>query len=164
MNTFPKITTSRCELDRICRKDIPILQSILCDDITGKYFPELYDFTTSEDDMKQLLSSFDNLFVRKEGILWGIFLMNELIGFIAVMDIPDYSTLLYAMHPAHRSKGYMCECITAVIDYISRNKICDYLRSEVYGGNIASIKLLQAANFEIVERNEQKVFFKRVLN
>lgn len=163
MNTFPKITTSRCELDHICRKDIPILQSILSDNITGKYLPELYDFTTSRDDMKRLLSSFDNLFVRNEGVLWGVFLMNELIGFIAVMDIPDFSTLLYAMHPSHRNKGFMSECITSVIDYISRNKICNYLRSEVYEGNIASIKLLQAANFEIVDRNEQKVFLKRVL-
>jgi len=163
MNTFPIIQTRRCILDCINSDDIPILQQIFNDDLTKHYLQELNDLVSSEDGIKQFLYSFSCYITRNEGILWGIYFDSKLVGFIAIMDIPDNPTLFYAMHPDYRSQGIMKECIVEVVNFISENLRCDFIQSEVYKDNVVSIDLLQSVNFGIVGSNENKVFLRKTM-
>ena len=105
----------------INKADLPILCQIFYYDATNRYLRELNDLVSSEDGIKQFLYSFSCYVTRNEGFLWWINLNANLVGFIAMMDIPDKPTLFYAMHPAYRSQGIMKECILEAVSFILKN-------------------------------------------
>ena len=165
MNTCPQIQTLRCKLDNISCDDILVLQQIFNDDITRRYLQELNDLVSSEEGIKIFIDSFNRYAYTNEGFLWGIYLDERiLVGFIAIMDISYEPTLFYAMHPVYRSQGIMKECVAQVLNYISENRICSSIRSEVYKDNYVSIKLLSSIGFEQTGFDEQKLFLHRCLN
>lgn len=157
---FPKIKTYRCILNCISNADIPILQEIFDDEATKYYLRELNELVSSKDGIKQFLASFSCYVNRNEGILWGIYLNSKLVGFIAIMDMPDNPTLFYAMHPDYRLQGIMKECIIEVTNFISKQIYCNSLQTEVYKDNDISINILQSADFKIIDFNDNKVFLK----
>lgn len=149
-------------LNRITEKDISVLQEIFNDQLTEKYLPELYELVGASNGIPRFVSAFDFYWTKHEGILLGIRYNENLIGFIAIMDLSENPALFYAMHPDYRHMGYMGECLYKVIDVLCQKGICNHIRSEVYRDNIASINLLKAANFEITGSNVRKLFlFKR---
>ena len=157
---FPKIKTYRCILNCISNADIPILQEIFDDEATKYYLRELNELVSSKDGIRQFLKSFSCYVNRNEGILWGIYLNSKLVGFIAIMDMPDNPTLFYAMHPDYRLQGIMKECIIEVTNFISKQTYCNFLQTEVYKDNDISINILQSADFKITDFNDNKVFLK----
>lgn len=161
MNSFLEINTPRCLLNRITEKDIPGLQEIFNDQLTEKYLPELYELVGLGNGISRFVSAFDSYWTNNEGILWGIRHNESLIGFIAIMDLPENPVLFYAMHPNYRHMGYMGECIYKIIDVLCQKGTYGHIESEVYKDNIVSISLLKAANFEITRSNEQKIFLIR---
>lgn len=163
MNSVPTILTLRCKLERIGFDDISILRQIFNDDSTKQYLQELNDLTSTEEDLKIFIDSFDRYAYNNQGFLWGIKFDCKLLGFVAIMDIPDYPTLFYAIHPSFRSQGIMKECTTQVINYLSEKNICNCIHSEVYKDNYISIKLLESIGFEKTDSNDQKIFLYRRL-
>lgn len=157
---FPKIKTYRCILNCISNADIPILQEIFDDEATKYYLRELNELVFSKDGIRRFLDSFICYVNRNEGILWGIYLNSKLVGFIAIMDMPDNPTLFYAMHPDYRLQGIMKECIIEVTNFISKQIYCNFLQTEVYKDNDISINILQSADFKIIDFNDNKVFLK----
>ena len=157
---FPKIKTYRCILNCISNADIPILQEIFDDEATKYYLRELNELVVSKDGIRQFLDSFSCYVNRNEGILWGIYLNSKLVGFIAIMDMPDNPTLFYAMHSDYRLQGIMKECIIEATNFISKQTYCNFLQTEVYKDNDISINILQSADFKIIDFNDNKVFLK----
>lgn len=157
---FPKIKTYRCVLNCISNADIPILQQIFDDEATKCYLRELNELISSKEGIRKFLDSFNCYVNRNEGILWGIYLNSKLVGFIAIMDMPDNPTLFYAMHPDYRLQGIMKECIIEVTNFISKQIYCNFLQTEVYKDNDISINILQSADFKIIDFNDNKVFLK----
>ena len=156
MKTVPVLHTKRCVLTAITEKDIPVLRQIMEDIETRRFLPELCDVVKTEAGWKQCISSFDTYHTRNEGILWGIRLEENLIGFIAIMDIPENPTLFYAMHPDYRNRGLMKECLEEVIKRVQKEALCDKLQTEVYFENKASLSLLIDNGFVPKDRTEQK--------
>lgn len=158
MTSVPTMQTLRCKLESIGFDDISTLRQIFNDDATKQYLRELNDLTSTEENLTIFINSFDRYAYNNQGFLWGVKFDSKLVGFIAIMDIPDYPTLFYAIHPSYRSQGIMKECATQVINYLSEKNICSCIHSEVYKDNYISIKLLESIGFEKIDSDEQKIF------
>ena len=163
MNAFPILQSTRCVMSCITDEDISVMQQIFDDDLTRKFLPELIPLVRTDKGIRQMLSSLNALFTQDEGIIWAIRLENTVIGFAAVMDLTDSPTILYAIHPNYRQKGYMKECIDVIINYILDKTQCSYIQSEVYIENTPSMHLLQSIGFKVKKKYSRKVLLRREL-
>lgn len=161
MKTVPILKTPRCIMNGIEKRDMPFLYQIFNDPLTKKYLPEIYELINEEEKIQHMVASFDSYLKVDEGVLWAVRIANCLIGFVAVMDISDNPTIIYAMHPNSRRHGYMKESVSCVIDYLFNHQICHCLQTEVYEENTASINILLNNKFHIVKKDRNKIFLKR---
>ena len=158
--SVPTLHSEHCTLNEIEENDISALRTIFLDADTRRYLPDLCDIAQTNDGIKQILKSFRTYLSKNKGILWGIRQKTYLIGFIGIIGIPDYPSLFYAMHPNHRGKGIMTECVAEAVEWFHTIHPTLSLHTEVYKGNIPSIQLLQRNNFTQFNENEQKIFLK----
>lgn len=164
MITVPELKTQRCALNGITEEDFSTMHQIFDDQLSQQYLPELYELVAVQGGLQQMMSSFESYLSQDEGILWGIRVDNNLAGFIAVMDLSDNPTIFYAMHPEYRSKGYMKECMTTILNYLLVNRICDCLQTEAHEDNQISINILNENHFTVVAQDKQKIFLSRNFN
>ncbi|MDC2009068.1 GNAT family N-acetyltransferase [Bacteroides thetaiotaomicron] len=162
MKTVPELTTSRCALRQIAIEDLPLLSQIMQDEQSQQYLPELYDIVKTEKGLLQCVSSFETYLHQDEGILWGIYANEDFIGYIALMDISVAPSVFYALHPLHRKHGYMKECLKEVISFLFNNSLCNYLQTEVYENNAASLNILNANGFNVVKYENGKFYLQKV--
>lgn len=161
MNAIPDILTKHSVLTRISKNDLKVLREIFDDDETKRFLPELYELIDAPNGILKFVSTFELYTQNGEGYLWGIKPKNELVGFVAVMDLLDAPVLFYAMHPNHRSKGYLKDAICGVLDYLS-GKI-QMISTDIYKGNIISTALLKQLGFCVCKENDEKVYmFKKL--
>ena len=158
MNDFPILTLKDLVFGPIGNDDISVLREIFEDSATRKFLPELYSIVQTDEELKQLIWTFDNLLLNRNGVLWGIRKGKIMMGIVAIIDIPTSPTILYAMHPQHRSQGYMKESVRAIVRFVTENGWCHYVQSEVYNENIVSLNILKEAGFEITGQSEKKIF------
>ncbi len=161
MNDFPTLKSKNCVLNHIMEDDIPVMRQIFDDELTKKYLPELKSLVRTDKGIQQMLSSFDTLWIKKEGAIWGIRLGSVLIGFAAVLDLSCHPTIVYAMHPSYRSNGYMKECVALSVQHILDCGLCRYVQTEVYNDNVVSIRLLQSIGFDVVRSNKRKTYLRK---
>lgn len=161
MTEFPVLQSPCCVLNRITEEDIPVMRQIFDDGLTKKYLSELWTLVETDDGIKQMLSSFKILMKQNEGLIWGVRLNGDLIAFVAFMDLSCNPTVIYAMHPAYRFKGYMKECVALSVQYILDSGMCSYMQTEVHNDNIASVKLLQSIGFDVVSKDELKTYLQK---
>jgi Acetyltransferases, including N-acetylases of ribosomal proteins len=161
MTEFPVLQSPRCVLNRITEEDIPVMRQIFDDGLTRKYLSELWTLVETDDGIKQMLSSFNLLMKQNEGLIWGVRLNGNLIAFVAFMDLSCNPTVIYAMHPAYRSKGYLKECVAQSVQYILDSGMCSYMQTEVHNDNVASVKLLQSIGFDVVSKDELKTYLQK---
>ena len=165
MKSVPILRSRRCILCEITDKDLCVIQEIMNDDEFQKFLPELYELINSKDGFLQFFKSFSIYLQQDEGILWGISLNDNIIGFAAIMDISDNPTLFYAIHPLYRNKGLMTECISTIVSFLAKHKLCDYIQTEVYDRNIASLTVLLRNGFVKTGHNEDcKIILKTNMN
>ena len=158
--SVPTLQSEHCTLNEIEGNDISALRTIFSDADTQRYLPDLCDIAQTDDGIQQILKSFRTYLSKNKGILWGIRQKTYLIGFIGIIGIPDYPSLFYAMHPNHRGKDIMTECVAEAVEWFHTIHPTLSLHTEVYKGNIPSIQLLQRNNFTQFNENEQKIFLK----
>lgn len=142
--------------------DVPQMTEIFKDEKTKRYLSELTEAIREEDDVRFFLNNVRMSESTGEVIFWGIREGSTLIGFIGIIGIPDYPSLFYAMHPNHRGKGIMTECVAKAEEWFHTNHPTLPLHTEVYKGNIPSIHLLQKNKFIQFNEDEQKIFMKVV--
>ena len=80
---------------------------------------------------------------KHEGVLWGIRHNENLIGFVAIMDLSFNPTVFFAMHPNYRNQGMMIESVKMVTQYVCEAKLCSELHTEVDVENISSQRVLE---------------------
>ena len=161
MTEFPVLQTPRCVLNRITEEDIPVMRQIFNDKLTRKYLSELWTLVKTDEGIKQMLSSFYTIMEQDEGMIWGVRLNDDIIGFVAFMDLSCNPTVIYAMHPAYRFKGYMKECVALSVQYILDSGMCSYMQTEVHNDNTASGRLLQSIGFDVVSKDKLKTYLRK---
>lgn len=164
MRTFPVIRTERFLLKQILMDNASVLNGVFEDGKTRKYLPELYSLIDWEDGILYFISTFDTYTKKGEGYLWGIYCNNDnLLGFVAVMDLSNSPTLFYAMHPTFRLQGYMKGAIYSVIDYLRKSKLCHKVLTDVYKENNISLHILKQLGFSAYREDDDKVYLSKVL-
>lgn len=163
MNFTPDISTKYSLLTHISEDDMSRLKQVFDDVETRRFLPELYELLDAPNGLQRLTSTFDLYAQNGEGYLWVIKQNNELAGFVAVMDISYDPALFFAMHPDYRSKGYMKESISAVIDYLQKYDLCYQISTDVYKENMISIHILEQLDFSIYTEDKDKVYLSKVL-
>ena len=162
MNSFPKIITKHSLLIRISEDEMNIFREIFDDIETRRFLLELYELLDSHDGIRKFISTFELYSQNDEGYLWGVKHSDELVGFVAVMDLSDIPTLFYATHPNHRSKGYMKNALYGVLDYLNIKKLIRTISTNVYKENNISINLLQELGFCISKEDDKKVYMSKI--
>lgn len=137
------------------------MRQIFDDELTRKYLLELWTLVGTDEGIKQMLSSFNILMKQYEGLIWGVRHNSNLIAFVAFMDLSCNPTVIYAMHPAYRSKGYMKECVAQSVQYILDSGMCSYMQTEVHNDNIASVRLLKSIGFDVVSKDKLKTYLRK---
>ena len=161
MTELPVLKSSRCMLNCITGNDIPVMRQIFDDEQTRKYLSELWTLVETDEGIEQMLSSFNILMKQNEGFIWGVRHNGNLIAFVAFMDLSFNPTVIYAMHPAYRFKGYMKECVALSVQYVLDSGMCSYMQSEVNNDNVVSVRLLQSIGFEVVSKDELKTYLQK---
>ena len=161
MTDLQVLKSPRGVLCRITQDDIPVMRQIFNDRLTRKYLSELWTLVKTDEGIKQMLSSFYTLMEQDEGMIWGVRLNGNLIGFVAFMDLSFNPTVIYAMHPAYRFKGYMKECVALSVQYILDSGMCSYMQTEVHNDNTASVRLLQSIGFDVVSKDKLKTYLQK---
>lgn len=147
-------------MNHITEYDIPVMRQVFDDKLTKKYLPELKSLVRTNKGIQKMLTSFDTLMCQNDGIIWGVRLGGEVIGFVAIIDLSCNPTIIYAMHPSYRSKGYMKECVAESVRFLLDNNLCNYVQTEVHNDNIASIQLLQSIGFKLLKQDDKKTFLR----
>lgn len=163
MNTISEITTRHSVLTRISEDELGFLKDIFDDAETKRFLPELYELLDSPDGLWNFVATFDYYAQNNEGYLWGVKHGDELVGFVAIMDLADTPALFYATHPNHRSKGYMKDALCGVIDYLSYKKAIRTISTDVYKENSISTTLLQQLGFCVCKEDDKKVYMSKAL-
>ena len=163
MNPFPGINARHSVLTRISEDVLGILKEIFEDADTRRFLPELYELLDSSNGIQKFVSTFDLYTQNEEGYLWGVKHCDELVAFVAVMDLSDIPVLFYATHPNHRSKGYMKDALCGVIDYLSYKRTIRTISTDVYKENSISIALLQQLGFCVCKEDDKKAYMSKAL-
>lgn len=162
MNHIPEINTRHSVLTRISENDLSVLQEIFDDVKTKRFLPELYELINTPNGIFKFVSTFELYAQNGEGYLWGIKHRNELVGFVAVMDLLDAPALFYAMHPNHRLYGYMKDALQGVFDCLS-SKTIRTISTDVYKENSISTTILQQLGFCVCKEDDKKVYMSKTL-
>ena len=160
MTELPVLKSPRCVLCRITEEDIPIMRQIFSDRLTRKHLSELWTLVKTDEGIMQMLSSFNMYMEQDEGMIWGIRLNGDVIGFVAFMDLSFNPTIIYAMHPTYRSCGYMKECVALSVQYMLGDGLCSYIQTEVHNDNEISMHLLCSIGFRIINQDDTKTHLK----
>ena len=150
-------------LTRISEDALGILKEIFEDVETRRFIPELYELLDAPNGLQEFVTIFEQYAQSGEGYLWGIKNNKELVGFVAVMDLSDTPILFYAMHPNHRSCGYMKDALHSVFEYLCNHIAIRTVSTEVYKENSISATLLQQLGFCICYEDDKKVYMSKVL-
>lgn len=143
------------ELSPIHQGDGAALISIMVDVETRRFLPQLCNLFDEINGFPILIHSFEQYQKDGAGFLLGIRHNFDLLGFIAIMDIPQCPSIFYAMHPKYRGKGIMKECVKEVLEYLSINKMCSYVQTYVSTENERSQNLLFKLGFERTEKSQE---------
>ena len=162
MNFTPDIRTKYSLLTHISADDMSKLKEVFDDAETRRFLPELYELLDSNGGLWKFTSSFEQYAQECEGYLWGIKYNNELVGFVAIMDISDNPALFYAMHPTYRLQGYMKDAVSVIMDYLGKSKLCCKVSTDVYKNNNASIHILKQLGFSGYKEDDDKLYLSKL--
>lgn len=140
--------------DRLVLKDYTIdhldeLFSIYGDEETMRYY-DLFPYKSREE-VKKEVDRKDERISNGNGIRWGIFLNNELIGTCGFnyYEKNGWGILGYDLNKSYWGNGYMTEAINAITRYGFSKLEIHRLVAHVVPGNIASEKVLVKCGFEL---------------
>lgn len=130
---------------------------IIKDEQFQRFLPEMYNAVKTEEEFLQLMRHFDTYVQNEDGALWGIEAEDNLIGFVAIMDLSYDPILFYAMHPHYRNQGYAKEAVVEVVRYFKDKHPNLHLHTEVYNDNHVSISILQSCCFMVSAKENEKI-------
>jgi len=149
--TFPLLSTERLLLRELVPSDKDVIFDILKDSLVTKYY-DTPTFTRMSQ-AEKLLDMWMNVFPKKKGIRWGIVLKdtNTLIGtcgFCKVHKKWSVGEIGYVIARPYWNKGYVSECIQAMLAYGFNAMECNRIEAWTMKGNDASDHVLMKNGFQ----------------
>lgn len=114
---------------------------------------EITSFNGRANNRKEVLELIDNLaltFSKKEGLTWGIYFEQELIGTIGFYRgfKNDSGEIGYVIRKQFRRKGFIREAVHEVLDFGFNKMGLAEITAYTTDDNSASISLIKSLNFE----------------
>ncbi len=146
------INTERLCLRAITDEDADdVIELLISDEISKTYM--LPDFASREDAYKmfELLKRLAGL---RERFVYGIYLENNIIGFINDVKISDGEIELgLVIHPDHHNKGFATEVLTASIQELFRLGY-SVVKTGAFEENAASIRVMEKCSMTRLKQEE----------
>lgn len=148
----PIINTERLCLHAISDKDAnDVIEILTNDEVCKTYLVPV--FISREDELK-MFESLKQRSVSNEHFVYGIYLENNMIGFINDVEINgDEIELGYVIHPSQHNKGFATEVLAAVIQEL----FCmgySVVKTGAFEENIASIRVMEKCSMVRLEQEE----------
>lgn len=145
-------TYGRVKLRPFEEQDAPAATGIFRDDTVKKtyMFPDLTEETARKlfDRMLEI-SHMDGRFIR------GIYLQNELIGFINDPEITDDTIELgWVVHPDYHNRGYATEAVCLAIEELF-SKGFQEITAGAFEENPASLRVMEKSGMHKIEKTEE---------
>ena len=145
-------TYGRVKLRPFEEQDAPAATGIFRDDTVKKtyMFPDLTEETARKlfDRMLEI-SHMDDRFIR------GIYLQNELIGFINDPEITDDTIELgWVVHPDYHNRGYATEAVCLAIEELF-SKGFQEITAGAFEENPASLRVMEKSGMHKIEKTEE---------
>ena len=153
MDKKVRINTERLCLRSFSDTDADAAIDILMNDEVGKTFM-VPDFK-SRDDAMRLFGTLRRLSKADDRFVYGIYLENNLIGFINDVEIDgDEIELGFAIHPDHWGNGYATEVLRASIRELLD---MDYsvVKTGAFEENIASIRVMEKCSMTRLDKTDE---------
>lgn len=160
LGEHPKLRTARCVLDRVTQQDVPQLSSIVYDETTLRFMPELLHMVKTEEDIRWLLNACEEYLKKDACYIWGIRYNGCLAGFIGIKSIHSYPLILYAMDSRYRRMEIMSECAAEVVRWFRETHPSYALYAEAYKENFASIQILKKIGLSMYDEDDDKLYLK----
>lgn len=112
------------------------------------------DFTSREQAI-QMFHKLKEYSLSKEHYEAGIYLENELIGFVNDVEIQDKTIEMgYVIHPNYHNQGYATECLKAVIEELHKQGF-EQVITGAFEENEASIRVMQKCKMTLLDKKEE---------
>ena len=118
----------------------------------------------SYDEMNKLFMKFIDLSKELSRFVYGIYLNDELIGFVNDVEIKeDFIELGYVINPKFKSNGYMTEALTSCIQTLHTIGF-KTVRCGAFSTNIASIRVMKKAAMKKIAFTEEIAYNGKIHN
>lgn len=138
--TFPVLQTARMTLREIAHSDLTPLHEIANFDGQGK----------TEEEVEAMLEKLDRDFKSGEGVTWGMYLEDELVGTCGYYRGFENAVgeIGFVLRAPFRLRGLMYEAIMAALEYGFREMGLVQITAFTRDNNPGSIPLLYKAGFQ----------------
>ena len=152
MSSKDIIATARLTIGSIREGDFDALIAIFKHEQVSKTYMVPTLKTLEEE--RRLFDRILEMSHKTDRYVYGVFLDNQLIGFINDTEIAGSRIELgYALDPAHFSKGYMTEALKAIIQHLFDNGFEEVLCG-AFETNLASIRVMEKCGMSRLDRTE----------
>ena len=147
------ITTERLCLHAIEDKDLEAMLALFTDAEVYQTFM-LPDFKSHEEQVK-LFERLKMLSSQSERFVYGIYLKDELIGFINDVEIEGAEIELgYVISPSQKNKGYATEVLKAMIEVLFAEGFST-VKAGAFEENIASIRVMEKSGMTRIAKRDE---------
>lgn len=144
------IKTKRLEIRPYEDKDRDAMIELLTNEEIKKTYM-IPDFKDKQD-LERMLQKLDRYSHSEEHYERGVYLSNELIGFVNDVEIVDgIIEIGYVIHPSQKGKGYATEAVSAIISDLFARGYKKVLAA-AFEHNTASFRVMQKCGMEKIQR------------
>lgn len=148
-NVFPEINTERLNLREIKQEDAESIYKILSNPKVIKN--DTFELFTNIKQAESLIKWFNDAFIQKRAIFWGISLKNEreIIGFCKCeIEVPKVRVDLgYDLRYEYWNMGIMTETLGSVIEFAFQTLDVNRIEATVSTENNSSSRVLEKSGF-----------------
>ncbi len=143
------LKTERLELHAFTEQDLEAALSIFYNEEVKKTYM-LPDFPSRENAVA-LFERLTRLSENPSRFVYGIYLDNNLIGFLNDVEIADATIEVgYVIHPSYQNKGYMTEALKACIEELFRIGY-ETVKAGYFEENPASGRVMEKSGMKKIE-------------
>lgn len=144
------IKTQRLEMKPYSDADQEKMIELLTNEIIKKTYM-IPDFTSREQAI-QMFYKIKDYALSEEHYEAGIYLENELIGFVNDVEIEEKTIEIgYVVHPDYHNRGYATECLQAVIEDLHKRGF-EQVVTGAFEENEASIRVMRKCGMVLVDK------------
>jgi len=153
---FPKLTTERVLLRRICAEDLESIHQLRSDQAVNIMIGRETPVNLSQS--SEFIIKIEDLVEKRECLYWVLATKeeNSLIGTICCWNFDVQNEIVeigYEMLPEFRGRGLMKEALNKVIEYTFEGLNAKLITAFPSGVNENSVAILKALNFQLEDKS-----------